>query len=92
MRSGAFYLKFSSLLAGSDGLIWSTTATSKLRNGTNITFSAYFMNYPIYGVFTSNGPIERWHGFSLRCLARGGGDHANDNMDHHSDTLPALQG
>ena len=31
--------------------------------------SAYYFEFNVMGAYPSRGPLERWHGFPLRCLS-----------------------
>ena len=54
--------------AGQGGLYWSWRGSSTRYDGTAIP-SAYYLEFNVTGVYPSRGPLERWHGFPLRCLS-----------------------
>ena len=54
--------------AGINGYGWSSRASSTRYDGSAIP-SAYNLEFNASAVDPSNGPNERWLGFSLRCLS-----------------------
>lgn len=52
--------------AGNNGNYWSS------RTSPSSASLSYNLNFNASGVNPSNGPTERWRGYSLRCLIRGG--------------------
>ena len=54
--------------AGVYGYYWSSRGSSTRYDGV-ATPSAYNLNFNATGVNPSNGPNNRYNGFSLRCLA-----------------------
>ena len=53
--------------AGQNGYWWSSRGSSTRYDGVT-TPSAYNLNFNATGVNPSNGPNNRYNGFSLRCL------------------------
>ncbi len=53
--------------AGQNGYWWSSRGSSTRYDGVS-TPSAYNLNFNATGVNPSNGPNNRFNGFSLRCL------------------------
>jgi len=57
-----------SWFAGQNGYDWSSHGSSARHDGVVIP-SAYRLSFNASTVHTSDGPYERWLGFSLRCLS-----------------------
>ncbi len=53
---------------GLDGDYWSTTA-SPVYNGGSAALTGYDLDFGASGVYPSDGPLNRWLGFPIRCLA-----------------------
>ena len=67
------------------GRMWSSSARSKIDNGSKIP-SAYYLPFDS-SVGLDWGPFYRWFGFPLRCLISGGGIHANADRVQWKDKL-----
>jgi len=55
-------------VAGIDGDGWSSRGSSTRYDGAAIP-SGYVLGFNVSAVYPSGGPLERWHGASLRCLS-----------------------
>ena len=53
---------------GINGYNWSTTASPVYNNG-SAALTGYNLNFNASGVNPSDGPLNRWLGFPIRCLA-----------------------
>ena len=81
MRSGYLNIgKATPRFTGESGYVWSSTASAQRFDDTikPSVFSLLFAGE----VITSSGPDYRWYGLPLRCLVRGGGRLASDELVH----------
>ena len=54
--------------AGQNGDLWASRGASTRYDGVT-TPNAYSLAFNVTGVYPSNGPTDRFYGFSLRCLS-----------------------
>lgn len=69
---------------GNSGYFWSRTATPRHYSGETYS-SAYDLWFNATGVGTSDGPVNRWAGRTLRGLGSGGGIRANGYSDRSTE-------